>query len=326
MQWYVSQVTGGEQSLVLPLLSGPAPSAAVLQAGTPPALLNASTGWAAMHASLGNPPPFSVYFKSSPYGSYNHGHADQNDFVIHAGGEAFAIPTGIYDWYASPHWLAWYAQTLAHNAITYDGGQGQMLGPRGDGLLGASGSVTAFSTTAQADYVVGDATPAYGADITHAVRALAYLRPHTVVVFDDLAATGAHQWEWNVHAAAALQQPSPAVYAITGNANTLCFRVFSLNGATYSASSGFTVAPATPPASPSWNAVFQTPPAPNARFISVLDTDCASLAALAAPTLDGTLMSIQVQGQQIGYATDTGQVSIVPYAPPAPVAAGAAAP
>jgi len=315
MRWYVGQVTAGEPSLAMALLSPPPPAAAPLPDGTPPATLIASTGWAAMHASLDNPPPFSVYFKSSPYGSYNHGHADQNSFVIHAGGEALAIASGLYDWYASPHWLQWYAQTRAHNAITYDGGQGQLLGARGDGLLDAAGRVTAFSTSAQADFVVGDAAQAYGAGFSRMRRALVFLRPHTVVVFDDIGADSPHQWEWNLHAAVPFQQLGADVLAIAGNANTLCFRVFAMSGTTYSATSGFTVAPATPPPSSQWHAVFQTPAAKNARFISVFDTDCASLAGLTAPVLDGVAPSIHVQGLQVSFAADLGQVIITPDTP-----------
>ena len=33
----------------------------------------------------------------------------------------------------SPHWRAWYKQTKAHNAITFDGAQGQGLGAAGQG-------------------------------------------------------------------------------------------------------------------------------------------------------------------------------------------------
>ena len=36
-----------------------------------------------MHSSLSDPNRLSIFFKSSPYGSYNHSHADQNSFVIH---------------------------------------------------------------------------------------------------------------------------------------------------------------------------------------------------------------------------------------------------
>jgi len=310
MRWYVGQVTGGEPSLAMALLSAPAPVAATLPAGTPPATLLASTGWAAMHASLDNPPPFSVYFKSSPYGSYNHGHADQNSFVIHAGGEALAIASGVYDWYASPHWLGWYAQTRAHNAITYDGGQGQLLGPRGDGLLSASGSITAFATSAQSDIVVGDATPAYGPGFGRVVRALAYLRPHTVVVFDDLASANPHQWEWNLHAPAPFAPAGGGVLAIAGSANNLCVRVFAMDGTTYSTSSGFSAPPATPPAGQQWHAVFQTPAVQSARFISVLDPDCAGLGAITAPTLDGAVMSIKVGSQLVSFDTGSNQLGV----------------
>jgi len=315
MRWYAGQVTGGEPSLPLALLSPPPPAAGALPGGTPATALIAATGWTAMHAGLANPPAFSVYFKSSPYGSYNHGHADQNAFVIHAGGEAFAIASGVYDWYASPHWLNWYAQTRAHNAITYDGGQGQMLGPRGDGLLSASGRITAFSAGAQADYVVGDARAAYAGGVTRAVRALVYVRPHTVVVFDDLAADITHLWEWNLHAPSEFLEPAPGVRAIAGGAATLCFRAFGPEGSAFSTGSGFPTPPAQPPASPQWHAVLQSPAATAARFVSVFDTDCAALAGLAAPALDGQTLAVDLPGWRVSFDSAAGQVSVEPLMP-----------
>jgi hypothetical protein len=137
----------------------------------------------------------SVYFKSSPYGSYNHSHADQNSFVVHARGRALAIDSGYYDYYDSPHWRDWYKQTRAHNAITFDGGQGQI-----HDSMAATGKIVRFEHRVDYDLVTGDATAAYGPALTRAVRSVVYVRPGGLLISDALASGTARTWEWNLHA------------------------------------------------------------------------------------------------------------------------------
>jgi len=79
-------------------------------------------GWAAMHSDLGNANnDVWMLFKSSPFGSFSHSHADQNSFQINAFGEALLIDSGYYPWYGGPHHFLWTRQTKAHNAILIDG-------------------------------------------------------------------------------------------------------------------------------------------------------------------------------------------------------------
>jgi len=135
-----------------------------------------------MHSDLADPKRASVYFKSSPYGSYNHSHADQNSFVIDYKGERLAIDSGYYDDYGTPHWREWYKQTRAANAITFDGGQGQGI----DGRQ-YSGKITRFESDDKHAIAVGDAEKAYGGALTKAERTIAFERPNVVVVRDSVA-------------------------------------------------------------------------------------------------------------------------------------------
>jgi hypothetical protein len=76
-------------------------------------------GWAGLHSSLGEPEEDTFFlFKSSPYGSVSHSHADQNAFTIMKGGTALAIPSG-YDGqsYSAPHHAAWTRSTRANNRV-----------------------------------------------------------------------------------------------------------------------------------------------------------------------------------------------------------------
>ena len=67
----------------------------------------ADVGWVAMHSHLADKDRNVMFLaKSSPYGSFNHSHADQNSFVLEAYSRPLLIDSGYYPWYASPHDLS----------------------------------------------------------------------------------------------------------------------------------------------------------------------------------------------------------------------------
>ncbi|MCU6712568.1 DUF4962 domain-containing protein [Paenibacillus sp. J5C_2022] len=164
----------------------------------PKAIWFQDIGWVAMHSELYDPLRVSLYFKSSRYGSYNHSHADQNSFIIHAYGEDLAIDSGWYDWYGSTHHEKFTRQTLAHNAITLNGGVGQ---PVHD--MEASGTVTGFVTHPLFDAASGDALAAYEGSLDQAERHILYIRPNLFVIIDRLRCTDDTDavFEWRLHAA-----------------------------------------------------------------------------------------------------------------------------
>lgn len=181
-----------------------------------------SIGWVAMHSRLTDRSRTSIYFKSSRYGSYNHSHGDQNSFTLSRGGRPLLIDSGWYDYYGSPLWKGWYRQTRAHNAITYDGGQGQDV--TGDAAtLNAKGRVTAFSTTPAVDYVAGDATQAYGGALTSAVRHMWYLRgKDAVLIWDKVESAKPRIFEWNMHAAAPFTLEANGLITVENQEQSLC--------------------------------------------------------------------------------------------------------
>ncbi|WP_158544042.1 DUF4962 domain-containing protein [Cohnella sp. OV330] len=142
-------------------------------------------GTVAMHSSLLDPKRLSFYFKSSPFGSYNHSHADQNGIMIKAYGEDLTVDGGFYDDYNSAHFQKYAKQTFAHNAITYDNKQGQNIFD-----MNAKGQITGFATNKDFDAAVGDATTSYntgssiGLDL--AQRSVIYVKPGALVVVDNL--------------------------------------------------------------------------------------------------------------------------------------------
>lgn len=150
-------------------------------------------GISAHHSSLTSDNKVSMYFRSSPYGSYNHMHADNNAFMIEANGERLATKGGWYDSYHSVHDSGFTRKTYAHNSVTYDFGQGQV-----DDSMTLGGQIDMYVTHADFDAVVGNATKAYDGGIDKFVRSMIYIRPDTYIVIDDLVAGhgGKSNFEW----------------------------------------------------------------------------------------------------------------------------------
>lgn len=187
-----------------------------------------SIGWVAMHSNIASPGRSSLYFKSSPYGSFNHSHGDQNGLLLSIGNQPLLVSAGWYDWYGSPQWSDWYRQTRSHNAITYDGGQGQAVAGYRE-TLQYNGKITSFAAQPSYDYVEGDATAAYAGALTMARRQVWHLRNanNAVLVRDKLSSAAAHTYEFNLHAPVAMTVESPTSVRIAANGQSVC--VSSLN-------------------------------------------------------------------------------------------------
>ena len=166
----------------------------------PAARVFPSVGLAAIHTDLGRRDrDITFLFRSSPFGSVSHGHADQNAFVIEAFGRGLALATGYYPWYGSRHHHDWTRATRAVNSILVDG-QGQV---RRSWL--ARGAVTAFHTDPRSaptgyDYVEGEAAPAYGKRLQRFRRHVVHVRDGIFVIFDDLVAAKPARFQWLLHA------------------------------------------------------------------------------------------------------------------------------
>jgi hypothetical protein len=267
------------------LLAPPADSsAAPFPTGTPDAALFASIGWAAMHSNLADPSRTSVYFKSSPYGSYNHSHADQNSFVVNSGGQPLAINSGYYDAYMTPHWWQWYKRTRAQNAITFDGGQGQVVSEV-NGMTGP-GAITRFEQQSGYDIVTGDATAAYGGALSRAQRSLVYLRPNLILVYDNLASNSNRQWEWNIHALNAMNVLSDTNISIANGGQSLCVDMLAGPPMRFTQTNLFTANPAAGFSwTPQWHGAFvSTSLLGSAEFIALLRVGCTATTASASKT------------------------------------------
>ena len=300
-RWYASQLTGADTTTLELLLAPPADTGpAPFPEGMPNSLLMPSIGWAAMHSSLSDPARVSIYFKSSLYGSYNHSHADQLSFVVNAGGRPLAIDSGHLDEYGSAHWRQWYKQTRAHNAITYDGGQGQAVFEE-NGVLG-QGVITDYQQGPDYDVVSGDATLAYAGALREARRALVYLRPNLAVVYDRLASDTPRRWEWNIHALNAMTIHSGQRISIQNDTQSLCVDMLAGPPLQFAQTDLFTVDPAN--GNPrQWHGNFHSvEPLGAAEFVALLNVGCAPVTASASKA--GAVWTVRVGGKVVTIAAD----------------------
>ena len=285
-RWYARAQKGEDASRIELMLS---PAVDLGKGAIPEPSANgaafASVGWAAMHSRLADPRRTSVYFKSSPYGSYNHAHADQNSFVIDYQGVRLASASGYYDGYKTPHWSQWYKQTRAANAITFDGGQGQGVNGRE-----FAGEIERFETTPRYDLVVGRAEKAYGGALTQAKRTMVYLRPNIVLVRDQLASAQPRSWEWNIHGAERMEPRGERAVRIRNGRAQMCVEMLSGPEARFDQHDRFDAAPQGRDMPNQWHGRFTTAAkSQNAEFVFLMriGSDCRAQPSARAVAAKG---------------------------------------
>lgn len=229
--WYVSKLGGTEDTLSL--LQAPYPMPVTDTKVLSPPSSSAyypSIGWVSMHSDIGSTARSSLYFKSSPYGSFNHSHGDQNGLLLSVAGQPLLVKAGWYDWYGSPYWSDWYHQTRSQNAVTFDGGKGQLVNGYREQLQ-RNGKITGFAAQPGYDFAEGDATAAYGGQLTMAKRQVWHLRnaANAILVRDRLSASVPHTYEFNLHAPVAMAVENPGSVKIAINGRSVCVRSLNTN-------------------------------------------------------------------------------------------------
>lgn len=205
-QWYVEN-TGGPVSA--PGYVGFLRGALDAVEARPPEALDASrhfrgTGIACLNTTLLDADDaVQVLFKSSLMGTWSHGNAAQNSFLLWAYGERLLVRTGHYYNYGGPHHRDWVWSTRSLQNITVNG-RGQLKRS-----AAARGRITAFRTSPRIDVVVGEAAEAYRASerdprsarvLDRYTRAIVFVKPELVVVFDRLVAREPATFQYWIHA------------------------------------------------------------------------------------------------------------------------------
>ena len=209
-QWYVEQMGG---AVLTPgyvgFVRGTLPKAeSTPPAGRPTSRLFRGTGQAYLNTTLLDAnKDVQVVFKSSQMGSQSHGNEAHNSFVLWAYGEQLLLRTGHYYLYGGPHHRDWVWSTRSLNNITVNG-QGQVKRS-----ASSKGEIVAFQTTPTIDVVVGEAAKAYRASesggqrrlLERYTRAIVFVKPELVIVFDRLQAAEPSTFEYWLHAANRIQ-------------------------------------------------------------------------------------------------------------------------
>ena len=291
-RWYASQIAGEDPTRLELLLAPPADlGPAPFPAGTSAAVAFPSIGWAALHSDLSDRSRTSVYFKSSYFGSFNHSHADQNSFVVNAGGKPLAIDSGYYDGYKTPHWWQWYKQTRAHNAITFDGGHGQIVFEENN--KHGPGAITLFEHQSGYDIVTGDATPAYGGALKKAERSLVYLRPNLILVYDRLASDIPRQWEWNIHALNSMEVSGDRRIIVRNANSTLCIEILGGPRVVFAQTDRFLAAPQGGNMRAQWHGAFVSKErSSSAEFVALMRVGCTAEPVTVTRAPSGWLLKL----------------------------------
>jgi hypothetical protein len=135
-------------------------------------------------------------FKSSPFGTQSHGHNPHNSFQLNAYGEALLTTCVYRDLHGSKFHYQWAHSTKAHNAVLVNG-EGQI-----QHTPAPHGRILDFELGPAADYLVGDATAAYGERLRRYHRHVVFLKePDPIlVILDDLEAVEPATFQFLLHA------------------------------------------------------------------------------------------------------------------------------
>jgi hypothetical protein len=154
-------------------------------------------GWAALRTALHDPQhDIALIFRSSPYGSVSHSHANNNDFIIHVAGKAMAMPSGYYDGYGSDHHVHWVWHTKSHNCITLSDAP-QMIQS-----CDSRGTIERPFEDDHLVYLRGNADASYRDRADRCWRHLLFLKQHgCFVMIDEFRAKPgiSSAVQWNIH-------------------------------------------------------------------------------------------------------------------------------
>ena len=154
-------------------------------------------GWAAIRTDLDDPgQDIAFIFRSSPYGSVSHSHANNNDFILHVGGKVMAMPSGYYAGYGSDHHAHWVWHTKSHNCATLSDASQLMRSHQSRGMV---------DNVYEDDHTIyfrGFADPSYQDRAERYRRHVCFLKTHQCfLMVDEFVAREdvSSALQWNIH-------------------------------------------------------------------------------------------------------------------------------
>ncbi|MBN2295338.1 MAG: DUF4962 domain-containing protein [Pirellulales bacterium] len=213
-QWYVEQLGGpGQMSGYIGFLRGALPNVQpTVPDDLPSSRVFRGIGQAYLNSNLKDAADgVQIVFKSSPFGTQSHGYEANNSFLLWAYGQRLLIRTGLRDVYGSKHHKEWMWSTRSVNNITVinDDEKGEAELGQARRTAVAKGQIVDFHTTPAIDVVVGEAGSAYSytgyiskkpGPLNRFTRAIIFVKPDLVIVYDRLAATKESRFRYRLHA------------------------------------------------------------------------------------------------------------------------------
>ena len=244
--------------------------------GTDRSYVSHDAGLASLHTCLACPErDIAVFARASRYGTPSHQHADQGDFALLIGGQAFLAPSGSFGYqFGEPHHRIWTQQTVAANCFLIDGEGQKKNSPE------ATGWMETELEREDVSRIVMHLEEAYPM-LERCTRTLIFNhRTGALTVTDEIRAAKPVAPDWRLHSYAA-PEPDGAGFRIVRPAGILRFEVRGPGEAVYSAGNRYCypngAAEETVPCrerEPQWHMNWRFAPAKEFVIEAVFHPDC----------------------------------------------------
>ena len=264
-----------------------------------------------MRSDIANPTNDILFeFRSSPYGSTGHSHADQNSFNISAYGDPLILDSGYYDKFGSDHRRQWTATMQAHNTVLVSN---TGMHP---GSWESFGQITDFEIGSNQVYTAGSCSKGYDqVDVKRFDRQILWVQPNTYMIVDSLETAEPQTFQWLLHAVNEITiDHSSKTLNLTNNNAAARVQFFNPDNPavppalTIIQTNEFTVNPDSSynaePTPNQWHLTASTTASSTAqRFITVIQVCRSSEVALlptASVTVSGAEVTLKLNGQSVG--------------------------
>jgi hypothetical protein len=192
--------TGFLYAANLPPLPKPIPPA-----DQPPSKIFRGTGLASLHDTLiDSRDDVHLLFKADPFGTQSHGHNAQLDIQLTAYGDCLLPACTYRDLHGSKFHYQWVHATRAQNSVLVNGANQlthstAATGNITEALLNRQSTIGNQQSPIAWDYVRGEATAAYTGLVTRAERAVVFVKPDVIVLYDDFVAPEPATFQFMLH-------------------------------------------------------------------------------------------------------------------------------
>lgn len=156
------------------------------------------TGIASLHDTLlDSREDVHLLFKASPYGTISHGHNAQLGILLNAYGDCLLPSCNYRDLHGSEFHYKWVHATRSQNSVLVNGGGQVIHASRAQG--GIVEALLDRGDTLKWDYVRGKAPAAYTGMVTRAERAILFVKPDLIVMYDDFATPQPATFQFMLH-------------------------------------------------------------------------------------------------------------------------------